>query len=502
MISFLLGVALLLGGYFGYSKVVEKVFRIDDRQTPALVHGDGVDFVPMPVWKAFLIQLLNIAGLGPIFGAITGALWGPSVYLWIVFGTIFGGAVHDYLGGMLSQRNNGASIAEIVGKYMGSGMKQFMRIFTVILLTMVGAVFIIGPAGLIALLTPDTIEIPFGSKVLTVPFGEKFWIVAILIYYTLATFLPIDKIIGKFYPVFGIALIVMAVGIAGGTLVNHFNGTRPMLELWNHATNMDPRKLPMWPLMFISVSCGAISGFHATQSPLMARCTKNEKESRHVFYGAMVMEGFIALVWASAAITFFYKPEGGSIFLEPFVGNSTTVYTIAVTLLGPFGSFLAMVGVVACPITSGDTSFRSVRLTLADWFKLDQKDMGKRLLVTIPVLAAGYGISLFGYDAVWRYVSWSNQVLAMIVLWCISIYLARYSSNSNNSWMTAFPATFMVAVTVSYILQAPEGFRLDPGLSSAVGLIAAMGSLIFFIIRVYMLAKSPLIDIPLEVVKG
>ena len=488
MLSFLLGVVLLIVGYFVYGKFVEKVFGPDDRVTPAVANEDGVDFVPMPLWRVFLVQLLNIAGLGPIFGAITGALWGPSVYLWIVFGTIFAGAVHDYLGGMLSQRNNGASIAEVVGKYMGPFMKQVMRVFSVILLVMVGTVFMVGPAGLIALLTPEALNV-------------KFWTIVILVYYTLAAFLPIDKIIGKLYPVFGIALIVMALGIGGATLVNHLTGKAPMLELWEHANNMNPTGLPMWPMMFISVACGALSGFHATQSPVMARCTNSEREGRKVFYGAMVAEGLIALIWAAAASAFFYDPASGSVFTKAFAGNSTTVYEMSMSLLGPVGGVLAMIGVIACPITSGDTAFRSVRLTIADWFKFDQKNIVKRLSLTIPILGIGYVISLFDYNIVWRYFSWSNQTLAMIVLWCAAVYLTRYTGNKNAGWLAALPATFMVAVTVSYILQAPEGFRLAAGVSSIIGLVAAVACMALFIVRVYLPAKGALTDTPLEVVR-
>ena len=339
MISFLGGVALLILGYFTYGKFVEKIFHPDDRQTVAYTNQDGVDFVPMSTGSSFLIQLLNIAGLGPIFGAISGALWGPVVYIWIVFGTILAGGVHDYLSGMLSERNNGASISEIVGKYMGPVMAIIMRIFSVVLLVMIGVVFMVGPAQLIALLTPDVLNVPF-------------WTIVILVYYFLATLLPIDKIIGKLYPVFGLCLIFMALGIGGATL--YYSGTRPMLEIWDGFKNMYPTmadgkevaQLPIWPLMCITVACGAISGFHATQSPMIARCIKSEKDGRKIFYGAMVAEGIIALIWAAAAIAFFYNKNGAGTGLQALLeakgGNSTTVYNMSTTLLGGVGGVLAM----------------------------------------------------------------------------------------------------------------------------------------------------------------
>lgn len=486
MVTFLLGVVILIAGYAIYGKLVEKVFQPDDRPTPAIANEDGIDFVPMSTWRIFLIQLLNIAGLGPIFGAITGALWGPSVYLWIVFGTILAGGVHDYISAMQSGRNNGASISEVVGKYMGPIMMQVMRVFSVILLVMVGCVFMVGPAGLIAILTPENLDV-------------KFWTIVILIYYTLATFLPVDKIIGKLYPVFGVALILMAVLIGGATIINHITGKAPMLELWNHANNMHPQGLPRWPMMFISVACGALSGFHATQSPLMARCMKSEREGRKIFYGTMVAEGVIALIWAAAASAFFYK--GGALH-EAFAGNNTTVYTMSTTLAGPIGGVIAMIGVIACPITSGDTAFRAARLTIADWFKIDQQNMVKRLALTIPVLGIGYLISLVDYNIVWRYFSWSNQTLAMIVLWCAAVYLVRYRDKKVAAWIAALPATFMAAVSCSYILQAPEGFKVAAGISNIVGVVFAAACLIFFLIKVYLPASdTALEDVPLALKK-
>lgn len=490
MISFLLGIVLLIVGYMTYGKIVERFNKPDDRTTPAYALQDGVDYIPMSSPRAFLIQLLNIAGLGPIFGAISGAIWGPVVYLWIVFGTIFAGGVHDYLSGMMSERNNGASISEIVGKYLGPIMANVMRVFSVVLLVMVGVVFLVGPAQLIALLTPSSL-------------GVQFWTVVILVYYFLATLLPIDKIIGRIYPIFGLALIIMAIGIGGATLIH--NGERPMLELWDHFKNMYPgdKQLPVWPLMFITVACGAISGFHATQSPMIARCLKNEKEGRKVFYGAMVAEGMIALVWAAAGVAFYYDKAGAGTGLQALLamkgGNSGTVYEMSTSLLGIAGGALAMVGVIACPITSGDTAFRSARLTIADWFKIDQKDTKKRLLLSLPLLLIGYFISTLDYAVIWRYFSWSNQTLAMMALWAGATYLCRYV-NKKASWISTIPATYMSAVSLAYILQAQEGFRLDPTASDIAGIVFALACLVLYMVKVYLKAgATPMADQPLKV---
>lgn len=496
MISFLGGIVLLIVGYMTYGKFVEKVFQPDDRKTVAYTNEDGVDFVPLSTGRSFLIQLLNIAGLGPIFGAISGALWGPVVYIWIVFGTILAGAVHDYLSGMLSERNNGASISEIVGKYLGPFMAVVMRIFSVVLLVMVGVVFLVGPAKLIALLTPDFLNV-------------KFWTTVILIYYLLATLLPIDKIIGKIYPIFGLSLIFMAVGIGGATLF--YAKERPLIEIWDQFGNMYPsvlngeavNQLPIWPMMCITVACGAISGFHATQSPMIARCMKSEKDGRKIFYGAMVAEGAIALVWAAAAIAFFYDKDGTGTGLQALLaakgGNPETVYTMSTQLLGVVGGILAMIGVIACPITSGDTAFRSARLTIADWFRIDQKDHKKRIMLSVPLLGVGFLISLVDYQVIWRYFSWSNQTLAMIALWAGAVYMCRYIGK-NLSFIASIPATYMTAVTVAYILQAKEGFKLDSTFSNLTGIVTALVCLGIFMVTVYLkMGNEKLVDTPLKV---
>ena len=485
MISFFVCLVALVVGYIIYGNIVERVFHPDERHTPAVEHPDGVDYVPMKPWRAFLVQLLNIAGLGPIFGALSGAIWGPSVFLWIVFGTIFAGGVHDYLSGMLSIRNDGASISEIVGKYLGPVMKNVMRVFSVVLLVMVGVVFMVGPAGLLALLTPNTLNITF-------------WTIVILIYYFLATLLPIDKIIGKLYPIFGVCLIIMALGIGGATVLR--NGTHPMMEI--SLQNLHPDGKPIWPLMFITVACGAISGFHATQSPMIARTLTSEKKGRQVFYGAMVAEGVIALIWAAAGCA-FYQKDGGLMtgLLAAQGGNSTTVYNMSIGLLGKVGGALAMIGVIACPITSGDTAFRSARLTIADWFKIDQQNKWKRLALSFPLLAVGYIISLFDYQVIWRYFSWSNQTLAMMALWAGATYMAVYTKRPWTSLMAAIPATFMSAVSVTYLLYAEEGFHLSTKIAYPVGIIAAIVFAVIFIFKALLpgLKNGPKEDVPLNV---
>ena len=441
MFSFILSVAALLVGYLIYGKIAEKNFCPDERQTPAIRIDDGVDYVPMPTWKVFLIQLLNIAGTGPIFGALGGALFGPIVYLWIVLGCVFAGSVHDYYCGMLSVRHDGASISELAGQYLGNGMRQIMRVFSVILLIMCGVVFTTGPAGLLDILTNGKI-------------GENAWLWVIIVYYFIATFVPIDKVIGRIYPLFGVCLIIMAAGVAGSML---FSGNFTMPGVWNHLENQHCGEMAVWPFMFITVACGAISGFHATQSPMMARCIRSEKSGRKVFYAAMIAEGVIALVWAAAGVTCY---ESSQALLDAGAGCSAVVYHICQSTMGRLGGLLALVGVIVCPISSGDTAYRSARLTLADWLKLDQSKMKNRLFLTIPLLGAGCVICGLDYNIVWRYFSWSNQTLAMIALWTFSVYLRQQGRNYH---ITVIPAAFMSAVSVTYFMVAPEclGFLWD-----------------------------------------
>jgi len=481
MISFLICLVILVCGYFTYGKFVDNVFGPDDRETPAIAINDGVDYVVMPAWKLFLVQLLNIAGLGPIFGAMQGALWGPVVFLWITFGTVFAGAVHDYFSGMLSERNNGASISEVTGKYLGPVMHNVMRVFSVILLIMVGTVFAVGPAGLLVeLMKQQGVTGPFATATV--------WLTIILCYYFIATFISIDKIIGKIYPVFGFCLIVMAIGVAVGMPANGFHTP----EIWSHFTNMHPAGTPIWSFMFITVACGAISGFHSTQSPLMARCLKSERQGHFVFYGAMVAEGVIALIWAAAGCS-LYKVTGGlntGLADALKMGQSAAIYDVCKQTMGGAGVVLAMLGVIACPITSGDTAFRSARLTIADWMKFDQSAWTRRLALCIPVLGAGailgFGntFGLINYTVIWRYFSWTNQTLAMIVLWAGSMYL---SQEKKNYWITAVPATFMSAVSMTYFTMAPECLGMIPALANntkvayPVGIICAIAFLAIFL---------------------
>jgi carbon starvation protein CstA len=461
--------------------MVDNTFAPDDRETPAVAINDGVDYVVLPAWKLFLVQLLNIAGLGPIFGAMQGALWGPIVFLWITFGTIFAGAVHDYFSGMLSERNNGASISEVIGIYLGPVMKTIMRVFAVVLLIMVGTVFAVGPAGLIVkLLTEKGVSGPFAQTTV--------WLGIILLYYFIATFISIDKIIGKIYPVFGICLIVMAIGVAIGIPVNGY----AIPEIFTHFGSMHPQGTPVWSFMFITVACGAISGFHSTQSPLMARCLKSERQGHFVFYGAMVAEGCIALIWAAAGCSLYAVTGGQNTGLAEILadGQSAAIYDVCIKTMGPVGVILAMLGVVACPITSGDTAFRSARLTLSDWFKIDQESYANRLKLCIPVLGIGaflgFGntLGLLSYTVIWRYFSWTNQTLAMIVLWAGAMYLAK---EGKNYLICAVPAVFMSAVSITYFFMAPECLGMIPALKNntmvayPAGVIAAVLFLSIFL---------------------
>jgi carbon starvation protein CstA len=466
MITFFVAAGLLIAGYFLYGWIVERIFVIcPDRKTPAYTHADGVDYVPMSWQRIFLIQFLNIAGLGPIFGAIMGAVYGPAAFLWIVFGTIFGGAVHDYLSGMLSIRNGGISLPEIAGKYMGNGFRQFMRIFTVLLMTLVGAVFVAGPAKLLANMTVGHI-------------GITVWSIIIFLYYICATLLPIDKLIGKIYPIFGLAMLFMALGIAACMIYNGI--TMPEISL-SGLRNMHPDadSYPLFPMLFISIACGAISGFHATQSPLMARCLKNERQGRRVFYGAMVAEGIVALIWAAAAISFFESVGGLQEFLKENGNNAAVVVDkIAHTWLGKIGGLLAIIGVIAAPITSGDTAFRSARLIVADFINYSQKSVKNRIVVSLPLFIAALGILQINFDVIWRYFAWSNQTLATATLWTVTVYLAK---ENKFYWITLLPALFMTMVISTYIMIAPEGLRLSKSLSYIIGAASTIVSLTMFV---------------------
>ncbi len=474
MISFSLSLLALVVGYLLYGRFVEHVFGPDDRKTPALARPDGVDYIALPTWKVFMIQFLNIAGTGPIFGAIMGAWFGPASYLWIVLGCIFAGSVHDYLSGMMSLRHNGAGLPELIGKYLGNIMRIIMLVFSILLLLMVGAVFVYSPASILA---------GIGGN-------EIMWFVIIFGYYIIATLLPIDKIIGKVYPIFAAALIFMALGLLVCLIIK-----MPHLpEVWNIGNGMDSwysaqtqngidllgvkaylNKFSLFPVMFITIACGAISGFHATQSPLMARCLKSEKLGRPVFYGSMITEGIVALVWAAVSSWFFYSggwrevlpPDAVNEFLTQ-VGNSdgktliqyfnapAVVKLVCNSWLGLVGGILAMLGVVAAPITSGDTALRSARLIIADFLKFDQKPMVKRLMIALPMFAAVLLLLIWqltnpnGFNVLWNYFGWSNQTLSVFTLWAITMYLYK---QKKCFWVTLFPAIFMTAVSLSFILM-------------------------------------------------
>lgn len=475
MVSFLVCLVLLILSLFTYGKVTEKVFGPDDRKTPAVTKEDGVDYVKMPRWRVFLVQLLNIAGLGPIWGAVGGALWGPSVFLWITFGTIFVGGVHDFASGFMSLRNEGLSVSELSGKYMRGAFGNIMRVFSVVLLFMVGVVFAVGPAGLLAYLVGQNAEA--GSI-----FANKtFWLAVVFIYFFIATFLPVDKIIGKIYPIFGICLIVMAIGVGIGIFAGGY--TIPeILPL----KNFHPSDTPIWSNMFIAVACGACSGFHSTQSPIMARCLGDERDSRRVFYGAMVAEGVIALVWAAASCALFPIVADKMTGLQEAmaVGQAGCVYNICNTTMGKFGAILAMLGVIACPISSGDTAFRSARLTIADWFKIDQKDIKKRLVITVFLLGLGVFVSTLDYNTVWNYFSSTNQILAAIVLWTGAFYLAYHN---RQPLLCAIPAAFMTAVTLTFVLKSPLYFgkllNLSNNTANIIAIFVSVGLLGLFLAR-------------------
>jgi carbon starvation protein CstA len=471
MFTFIISIGALVGGYFLYGKFIERFFGADDnKKTPALSIKDGVDYLPLPTWKIFLIQFLNIAGLGPIFGAILGALYGPMAYIWIVLGCVFMGGVHDYFSGMLSIRNKGASLPELVGKYLGSGFQNFLRVFTVLLLVFVGIAFVTGPAGLLQTLT-DT--------------SKSMWLYIIFAYYLIATLLPINKIIGKIYPIFGLALLIMAVGIAGAMVFKGIDGSLVLNELSaGDFKNMhqDPAKNILYPMMFIVISCGAISGFHSTQAPLMARCLKKERHGRKAFYGAMIAEGIVAIIWATAAMNYFGDVNGLADAMSPEAHNPAWVVNeISQTWLGKVGGFLAILGVIACPITTGDTAFRSARLTIADIFKYGQSKLNRRLIVSIPLFAGGFIMSQLEFATIWKYLGLSNQILAVMVLWTAAMYLAI---KGKNHFIISIPATFLTAVCVTYLFVAPVkngGLYLPTDVGYPLGALVAILALTWFV---------------------
>jgi carbon starvation protein CstA len=457
MITFIASVLLLIVGYFTYGKFVEKVFGIKEkRPTPAYTLQDGVDYVPMDTKRNSLIQLLNIAGVGPIFGPILGALYGPVAFLWIVLGSIFAGAVHDYLTGMISLRNRGAHVPELAGKFLGKSMKHVVNAFTVLLLLLVGTVFVQAPAALIHNLMEQKVA-------LSIIVG------AIFFYYIIATLLPIDKVIGRIYPIFGLLLLISAIGVGGGLVIQ--GAPIPELQL----TNMHPDNLPIFPLLFLTISCGALSGFHATQSPIISRTTQNEKQGRLIFYGMMIAEGIIAMIWAAAAMSLFSGNELNEIIQTG--GPAAVVNEVAVRMLGAIGGTLAVLGVIILPITSGDTAFRSCRMIIADYFNVAQKKFRNRLWIAILLFALSYALTKMDFSILWRYFSWANQSTASIALWIGAMYLIL---SKKNYWIAMIPAIFMTTVTLTYIFNAKIGFNLPMGISYVMAVIGTVGIIAAF----------------------
>ena len=440
MVTFLICLALLVAAYFGYGAYLDRICKIDTKAAvPSATLYDGVDYIPMPRWRTFLIQLLNIAGIGPIFGAIMGACFGPVVFLWITFGGIFVGAMHDYISGVILLRNDGLSLPEIVGRYLGRGMQQFMRGISLVLLILVGVVFMRSPASIL------------GDMITIIPYWG--WIAIIFIYYFIATMLPIDKLIGKIYPLFGGALIFMAIGLAVVLFMGDYTIPNITLDtLRNYQPNAEA--LPILPTLFISVACGAISGFHATQSPLMARCMNNEGEARMIFYGSMITESIIALIWAAMGMAFFYGPDSLAAALAEHGNNAAwAVSTISNTTLGAVGGFIALFGVVSAAITSGDTAFRSARLIVADVMGVEQRSIAKRFMIALPLFAIGVTLLFVDFDVVWRYFAWCNQALSVVTLWVIVVYLKKYK---RNIWVALPPAVFMTYICTSFVFVSGQ----------------------------------------------
>ncbi len=485
MFSFVVSLVALVAGYFIYGRVVEKVFGVDSsRKTPAITKADGVDYIPMPAWKVYMIQFLNIAGTGPIFGAIMGAKFGPSAYLWIVFGCIFAGAVHDYMTGMLSIRNNGAGLPDLVGEYLGKGTKTFILAFSIIVLMLVGTVFVFSPALILGDIAGD------GSKIAIMA-----WVGVIFLYYLLATLMPIDKIIGRIYPVFSFALLFMAVAL----MVCLFVKWPVLPEIWDGLGNLGESKgllsgQPVFPCLFITIACGAVSGFHATQSPLMARCVADEKLGRPVFYGAMITEGIVALIWATVASWFFYGGGAAEVGSGLSAAAPEVVVKVSEGWLGILGGILAILGVVAAPITSGDTAFRSARLIVADFLHLPQKPIRNRLIISIPLFILASFLLWYniadedGFNVIWRYFGWANQTLAVFMLWTATAYLVKYRGGIS-FMLTLLPAAFMTAVCVTYLCVAKIGLNLPVTWNWYIGISTFVLSLAVFSI-LYMRRKQ------------
>ncbi|HHY33819.1 MAG TPA: carbon starvation protein A [Firmicutes bacterium] len=481
MVTFIGCIVVLILGYLFYGAFVERVFGVDrEKSTPAYTLRDGVDYVPMDWKKVFLIQFLNIAGLGPVYGAIQGALWGPSAFLWIVLGGILVGGAHDYISGMLSVRENGASMGDVIGKYLGNKVRWLMNVVLVVLLILVGVVFATGPAALLQMITPSWMT-------------YNFWVAVIFIYYLLATLLPIDALIGRIYPFFGACLLIMVIGIGGGMIVKGM--PVPQITL----ANLHPKNLPIWPLMFISIACGAISGFHFTQSPMMARCIMNEGYGRRVFYGAMIAESIVALTWAAASLTFFEGTSGLSQALGSLGGPGGVVKDIAFKMMGTVGGVLAVLGVVVLPITTGDTAFRACRMMIGEILHLDPKPIANRLKIAIPIFIIAIILTQVNFDVIWRYFAWCNQTVAIFTLFACSAYLAK---NGKFHWVTTIPAGFMCSVSFTYILNQPIGFNLPMSIAAPVGLVAAAAVFVHFLYYLKLIAQGTVVFEPALKVDG
>lgn len=487
MITFFVSLLALILGYVFYGRFVAKFFGVDpERETPAKRLADGVDYQVLPAWKIFLIQLLNIAGLGPIFGAVLGALYGPVAYIWIVLGCIFMGATHDFFSGFASMRNDGMSIPQLVGKYLGSGIQRFMVFFSAFLLLIVGIVFTNGPAGLLQTMLENTLS-EFGGSSVQWALSFDFWVIVIFFYYLLSTVLPIGKFIGKIYPLFCIALLFMVIGVGGTMVYKACSGTLLLPELSLETLrnfHANPSQNMIFPMLFIVISCGAISGFHGTQSPMMARCLGNEKLARPIFYGAMIAEGVIALIWATVAIAYFGGPEGLNAAVQDGKTPAIIVESVCRDWLGIAGAILAVLGVIICPITSGDTAFRGIRLIIADTFSIPQHSLKSRLLVSLPVFALAYFACKVDFSVIWQYLGIGNQILAVITLWTGAAFLV---SRDKAHWIMSLPATFLTAVCISYFLLAPYkagGLAIpNPLIGHTIGIIGALALLVFFLFR-------------------
>ncbi len=468
MITFVISLVALIVGYMIYGRIVERVFAPDDRETPAVAKADGVDFIVLPSWKIFMIQFLNIAGTGPIFGAIMGAKFGPAAYLWIVLGCIFAGATHDYLSGMLSMRNGGAGQPELVGKYLGLTTKRIMLVFSVFLLMMVAAVFVYSPALIMGKLCSDDLMWVY------------IWCGIIFVYYIIATMLPIDKIIGRIYPLFAISMLFMAVALMAVLFIKW-----PSLPELYDGIYGEGFTTPIFPALFITIACGAISGFHATQTPLMARCVKNEKMGRPMFYGAMITEGLVALIWATVSMYFFYGGAAQELGLPTTLQAPEVVTEVSKGWLGTFGGILAMLGVVAAPITSGDTALRSARLIIAEFIHLEQKTLMNRIWICIPLFGVTFLLLYFnienpdGFNVIWSYFGWSNQTLAVFTLWAITVYLVR---EKKCFWITLLPALFMTVVCSSFLMVSPNAFNFEMNIGYIVGASALAVAVVWFLL--------------------